>query len=54
MAFKGHEPSGEMAAGAYGAGDESSMPGRALVRKKTHKMGKRHGHRGKRKMGKRG
>lgn len=47
MAHKGHEPTFETPAGAYG--DEQAMPGRALVRKKTRKMhrkGRRHGHRG--------
>jgi hypothetical protein len=55
MAFhKGDQPSGE--APATAVGDEMSLPGRALVRKKGRhfggKMAKRH--HGKRKMGKRG
>lgn len=49
MAHRGHEPSGETPAGMYG--EEQSMPGRALVKKKGRHHGKRHG---KRKAGKRG
>lgn len=40
---KGHEPKGMTSATGYG--QESSMPGRAMVPKKTHKSAKRHGKR---------